>query len=253
MLGIFDSGLGGLTVVHAVERVLPDVSYVYLGDTARLPYGTKTRETISKYTIDALKFLKSQGATIPVVACHTASSVIVSDSALQQRIADDFGADVFNVVTPAIEAARNATQNGHIGVLATSATVRSGVYETSLHDRVVTQVSASVLVGLAEEGFTTSRHIGAILEEILNPFLRADVDTIVLACTHFAILGDVIRAIVGSEIRLIDPGVELAKQLYALRDSLPEGKKRFFATDVPDDFGERATRFLGRTIDVEPV
>lgn len=253
MLGIFDSGIGGLTVVRAIEDAIPDVSYVYFGDTARLPYGTKTPETIRRYTEDALAFLQERGATIPVIACHTASSVVVSDPKLKETITQLFGTEPYNVISAALGAVSDRTKNGRVGILATTATVESGVYTRQLSDFDVTQVPASVLVGLAEEGWVDKQYVDPILHILLKQFLDKGVDTVVLACTHFPILTDLIRDILGSDVALVDPGLELALQLRDADVESAENGRSFFATDISDDFAKRLSRFLGREVDVLPA
>src|SRR3989344_2566332 len=252
MLGIFDSGLGGLTVVRALEQKFPDIGYVYYGGTARLPYGTKTPQTIGRYTVAALEYLRRHGAATPVIACHTASSTLAAHPDIREQALAAAGSEMlFDVVTPAVEAARASPREGRIGILGTTATVRRGIYETLLHDAEVTQDPASVLGGLAEEGWPDPRHAGPILEDLLLPFQRARVDTVVLACTHFPLLAEAIRDILGPEVQLIDPGEALADALLQEEIRPEAGSPRHFATDVPNDFSERAGRFLGRNIEVE--
>jgi glutamate racemase len=254
MLGIFDSGLGGLTVARALEQKFPAAGYIYYGDTARLPYGTKTPETIGRYTVAALEHLQVQGASTPVIACHTASSTLAAHPDIRDQALAAAKTDMlFDVVTPAVAAARAATREGRIGILGTAATVRSGIYETLLHDAEVTQVPASVLVGLAEEGWTSRHHAGPILKELLLPFMRARVDTVVLACTHFPLLAESIHDILGPEVALVNPGVALVETLAQHHLPLTEGPKRYFASDLPADFAERASRFLGRPVDAEQL
>ena len=246
------TALGGLTVVRALEEAMPDVSYTYLGDTARLPYGTKTPETIANYTLDALSFLQERGATVPIIACHTASSVIATNENLQEQIRDMFGRDAHHVVGAALKEVPTVTKSGNIGVLGTYATIQSNVYQHQLQQYQVTAVAASVLVGLAEEGFGGINHAGAILEEVLNPFLRADVDTVVLACTHFPLLAESIRDILGPDVALLDPGKALSRNL--VNETVQnDGKRHFFATDIPDNFSRRASAFLGRDIPISRI
>jgi glutamate racemase len=254
MLGIFDSGLGGLTVVRAIEKRLPDVGYVYLGDTARLPYGTKSPETIERYALQALAFLREAGATRPIIACHTVSSILAVRSSFRKTATAIFeGVAPLDVVTPAIAAAKRETRNGRIGILATRATIFSGAYQRALKNFRVVAVPASLLVALAEEGWAEKREIKPIVANILAPFLRSHIDTLVLACTHFPILKKTIRGILKPSVAIIDPGEALADILVS---NPPPGKRngrQFFATDIPDDFAERASRFLGRTINATAV
>lgn len=254
MLGIFDSGIGGLTVARAIHRQAPGTAFLYLGDTARLPYGTKSPSTIERYALLALTFLKRGGATHPVIACHTVSSIFLTRPGMRKEIAKMFGGrEIFEVVTPGIAAARRTTRRGRIGVLGTAATIRSGVYPHALRGFHLTQVAASVLVPLAEEGWSKKAEILPLLNEVLKPFKRRRVDTVILACTHFPILKTRIRAILGPAIRLVDPGEELARTLAKHPAPFARGNRRFFATDIPDDFEKRASRFWGQRIKAELV
>lgn len=254
MLGIFDSGLGGLTVVRQVEKAMPSAGYVYLGDTARLPYGTKSPEIIERYALQALRFLRAHNASVPVVACHTVSSLLFSRKSAYKRAARLFGrSDVFEVVTPAINAAKAATCNKRVGVLGTSATIRSGAYQRGLSGYRVFPVAASVLVAFAEEGWASRRReTEPVLRQLLRPLQREKVDTVVLACTHFPLFEDHIRDIMGSAAAIVDPGKELAEAL-ASQDLARRGAKRFFVTDISPDFSERASHFLRRTIRARTV
>lgn len=254
MLGIFDSGLGGLTVVRHVERAMPRAGYLYLGDTARLPYGTKSTETIERYALQAFRFLRAQGVRVPVVACHSVSSMLVSNMKTYQRCARIFGReDIYEVVTPALKAARATTQNRRIGVLGTVATIRSGIYQRGLRDFRVVPVAASVLVPFAEEGWATRRNvIRPVLEHLLQPFRKANIDTVVLACTHFPLFSRLIRDILGASVHVIDPGEELTAAL-ASSDLARRGPKRFFVTDISPDFSYRASRFMRRRIKAKTI
>jgi len=261
MLGVFDSGVGGLTVVRAIERRVPGAGYVYLGDTARLPYGIKSQKTIERYAMQALAFLRESGADQPVIACHTVSAALIGNPAFRRTCASIYsGIEPRDVVTPAIAAAKRETKSGRIGVLATTATIRSGVYQRALRRFRVVPVAASVLVAIAEEGWAfrrdvrqgRGRAITPMLREILKPFARAHVDTVVLACTHFPIFKPHIRAILKPSVHIIDPGEELAA-ILAASHSVKRGSRNYFATDIPDDFSERASRFLGRAVHASPV
>ena len=261
MLGIFDSGLGGLTVVRQIERVFPRAGYIYLGDTARLPYGTKSFKTVERYAVDALKLLKKKGATTAVVACHTVSSVLAVNPAARRRCAALFPkSELFDVVAPALAGAKKATRNRRIGVLGTATTIRSGVYQRALRGYTVVPVPASVLVALAEEGWAFRRGSGQgryliepILRNILKPFQQKRVDTLILACTHFPLLERRIRDILGKKVVIIDPGAAVARALRENAVAVRPGHRRFLATDVSADFSERASRFLGRSVRAELV
>lgn len=254
MLGIFDSGLGGLTVVRQIERVFPPAGYIYLGDTARLPYGTKSFKTVERYAVDALKFLRKKGATTPVIACHTVSAVLTANPAARRRCAALFPrSELFDVVQPALASAKKATRNGRIGVLGTATTIRSGVYQRALRGYMVVPTSASVLVALAEEGWGNDAAVTPILCRVLAPMKQKRVDTLILACTHFPLLERRIRDILGRKVVIIDPGRAVARALRGAGVAVRPGRRRFLVTDVSADFSKRASRFLGRTVRAELV
>jgi glutamate racemase len=260
-IGVFDSGLGGLTVARAIRRRLPDEHLVYLGDTARVPYGSRSAHTVIRYARGCARHLQRHGVKVLVVACNTVSAVAVD------MLRVELDVPVIGVVEPGAEAAVAASRKGRVGVLATRGTVASGAYVravSALDSRVeVVQEPAPLLVPLAEEGWTD----GAVPEEVVRRYLRAfetrDVDTIVLGCTHYPLLRSVIEAegreLLGERLAVVDGAEATAATLErilgerALRRE-GEGGLRITVTDLPDRFQEVASRFLGAEVgEVEAI
>ncbi len=256
VLGVFDSGIGGLTVVKEIKRLLPALPIVYFGDTARTPYGTKSGETLRRYAEEDTGFLVSQGANIIVIACHSAASVA------REHVAARFTLPVFDVVAPAMEEALAATRNHRIGLMGTRATVESRVYQEGLTRmdpkvQVVAQ-PCPLLVPLVEEGWLKRRETRMIVKKYLRPLKAAGVDTVVLGCTHYPLLKGIIAAKVGKRVRIIDPSEAVAKRIAAhlqaqmadprqLQDAEP-GHDRYFLSDIAPATEEIARRFMGRPI-----
>ncbi len=240
-IGVFDSGIGGLTVVSALRRALPNESIYYLGDTARLPYGGKSAATVQRYSLEIAALLLGENAKTIVVACNTASAVALST--LQENLT----ISVTGVIQPGARAAIAATRNGHVGVIGTRATIKSGAYERALREmNSEVRVSARacpLLVPLIEEGWLTSDVTDAVLRQYLQPLLDDGVDTLVLGCTHYPLLRPAISRLLGNEITLVDSAENCAT---AVRDLLEEknltapsadpGELRVALTDPPDSF-----------------
>ena len=262
-IGVFDSGVGGLTVLRALCAVLPEESFIYLGDTARLPYGTKSEHTVARYALQAADELIERGIKSLVVACNTASAAALP--ALQQRYAE---LPVIGVIEPGARAACAASKSGRIAVLATESTVRGGAYGQAIArirpEAEVTAIACALFVALAEEGWTEGAVAAAAAERYLAP-LRAvrthAPDTIVLGCTHFPVLKSVIAAAAGMGVRLVDSAATTAqevRQLLAVRGLLrvPGGAPpalSFLATDAVNRFAEVGGRFLGAPITADEV
>jgi len=208
-IGIFDSGIGGLTVLRALKEHLPQESFLYLGDTARLPYGTKSSDTIRRYLQQNLAFMTRRGVKALVVACNTASSVLTSNS--------HAGFPVFGVVEPGARAAARVTRNGKVGVLGTSATVASGAYPQALQklnqELEIIQTPCPLLVPLVEEGWEEDPITRDVLRRYLEVPMAQGVDTLILGCTHYPVLKPVIQDLVGNEVALVDSAEEIAAQL----------------------------------------
>jgi glutamate racemase len=259
-IGVFDSGIGGLTVLAALMRALPHERFMYLGDTARLPYGTKSAQTVARYAVQAAAALARHGVKCLVVACNTAASV-----GLDAVRAEVGGLPVIGVIEPGAQAACAATASGHIAVIATEATVRGGAYQRAILERRadarVEQLPAQLLVALAEEGLVEGPVAQGVVNHYLGPLFGADAppDTLVLGCTHFPVLTPTIREVLGPQVRIVDSALTTAT---AVRDELlGAGTARtagsqslqFMATDGPERFARVGSRFLGRTIDPRRV
>jgi glutamate racemase len=201
-IGVFDSGIGGLTVVKALREVLPAENIVYLGDTARLPYGNKSPGTVERYSLEIADMLMQQNAKVIVVACNSASSVALP--ALERTVP----VSVIGVIRPGAEAAIAATRSGHIGVIGTRATIKSGAYEKTLrelNDQVrVTSLACPLLVPLIEEGWLDDELTDRTLSRYLDPLLTDGIDTLVLGCTHYPLLSRAIERVLKGQIRLVD-------------------------------------------------
>ncbi len=253
-IGIFDSGLGGLTAVKELIKVLPHESIVYFGDTARVPYGTRSRKTIIRYAEQDTDFLLSKGVKMIIAACGTVSSVAVN-------LNDDLPVPFTGVVIPTAEAAVKATKNGRIGVIGTSATVNSGSYKKEIlrqrDDITVFQQDCPLFVSLVENSFISKDDdiVKLVVERYLSPLKAEGIDTLILGCTHFPIISEAISAYLGDNVTLIDSGRETA--LYAaqilkendlLSDSEKPGECHYYVSDTVEDFRRTAEIFLGKSV-----
>ncbi len=262
-IGIFDSGVGGLTVYRALHDRLPNERFVYLGDTARVPYGTKSLATVERYAVENAEFLAAHGIKLLVVACNTASALALPAIRAALKI------EVVGVIGPGARAAvaeraGRARTSSRIGVIATESTVRSGAYTTAIKkadpDATVIEQPCPLFVPLAEEGWADNEVARTVAETYLND-LRSKIDTLVLGCTHYPILRDVIQETVGEEVALIDSGAATAAEVRSLlkekglaRLTLPTGAldrqlcddlDHFYVTDAAERFARVAERFLG--------
>ncbi len=260
-LGVFDSGLGGLTVVRALREALPSERIVYLGDTARVPYGTKGPGTVVRYALACARYLVSRDVKALVIACNTVSAVA------PERLRVELDIPVLGVIEPGARAAVAATKTGRIGVLATSGTIASGAYpravaQLSTRAEVVGQ-AAPLLVPLAEEGWTHGEVPRLAAARYVEPLARAGVDVVVLGCTHYPLLRDVIeaeaRARIGPDVAVVDSAQATAADVLAFLHArglarTGTGSVELSVTDVPRTFREVAARFLGEEVDdVEQV
>jgi glutamate racemase len=259
-VGVFDSGIGGLTVLSALTRTLPHERFTYLGDTARLPYGTKSAQTVARYAVQAAAALVRHGIKCLVVACNTASSVGLD--AVRAAVG---GLPVIGVIEPGAQAACAATTSGHIAVIATEATVLGGAYQRAILERrpgaKVRQLPAQLLVALAEEGLVDGPVALGVVSYYLEPLFAAESppDTLVLGCTHFPALAPAIREVLGPAIQIVDSALTTAvavrEQLQAAGIARTAGLQslRFIATDGPERFARVGSRFLGRSIEARHV
>ncbi|HKK01094.1 MAG TPA: glutamate racemase [Desulfuromonadales bacterium] len=257
-IGIFDSGVGGLTVFKEIRRQLPDEELLYLGDTARVPYGTKSPRTVVRYALEAASFLVEQGVKLLVVACNTASSVALP--ALEER----FSLPVVGVIAPGASRAAAVTRQLRVGVIGTEGTVKSGAYTRAIQgfNPAISVVSAPcpLFVPLAEEGWVGHPVTRLTAREYLTPLLTQGIDTLVLGCTHYPLLKETLREVAGSGVTLVDSAEETARCVSELlvahrlvRRTAPP-PPRFFVTDVPDRFERVGGAFLGESLNgVEQV
>lgn len=261
-IGIFDSGVGGLTVLKALRARLPHEHLLYLGDTARLPYGTKGPDTVSRYAVQAAGHLVERGIKLLVVACNTASAVAMP--ALTREFAP---LPVIGVVEAGAEAVVHASRSGHVAVLATESTVQGGAYERAIlarrPDARVYSQACSLFVALAEEGWTQGPLVKSVVKEYLYPLLREKkregLDCLVLGCTHFPLLKDAIGQVAGADVRLVDSGETVAEAVAGLLGEAGlartsgAGDARYLATDGAERFARVGGLFLGQKIDEEDV
>jgi glutamate racemase len=258
-IGVFDSGVGGLTVFRAIEQRLPTESLIYLGDTARIPYGIRSASTIERYALECAAFVQSKGVKAIVIACNTASALAAN--CLRSKCA----VPVIGVIRPGSRRAVAETRNGRIGVIATEATVASGAYERAMlairSGLEITSRACPLFVPLAEEGWVNHPVTQQVAEEYLAELRSSRVDTLVLGCTHYPILRPVIEDTMGDQIKYVDSGAAVADTLAHMleEESLACGNSRgrteeFYVTDSPARFRRVAELFLGRPIEsVETV
>lgn len=254
-IGVFDSGLGGLTVVRAIAEELPSEQLVYLGDTARVPYGTRSARTILGYARICARHLEKHGVKLLVVACNTVSAVALP------MLRVELDVPVIGVIGPGARAGVRATETHRLGVLATEGTVASGAYPRAVATECtrteVIQQAAPLLVPLVEEGWVEGEVPGRVVDRYLEPLIEAKIDALVLGCTHYPLLARLIRDRVAERsprpIEVVDSTVATAEVLATLlrERSLAregEGSLRLLVTDLPDRFAEVAARFLGRPV-----
>ena len=250
-IGIFDSGLGGLTVMREIMHALPEENLIYFGDTARVPYGSKSRDTIIHYVEQILHFMEEKEVKAIVVACGTASAYALE--AVRHKVS----VPILGVVRPGVRAAAAATKNGRIGVIGTEASVRSGLYESLLHgidpELFVKSRACPLFVPLVEEGLWRDEITTMVAKRYLTELADAGVDTLIMGCTHYPLLMDTIREIMGPQVSLVNIGVETARVLSGILAVKGLTKQtidappvyRFYSSDAPEKlcrFGESALR-----------
>ncbi len=251
-IGVFDSGLGGLTCIKEIMRVMPNEDVIYFGDTGRVPYGPRGTDTIIKYVRQDIRFLQSFDIKMIIIACGTASSAALP------WLADEISIEMTGVVDPAVKKAVEMTKNGKIGVLGTAGTVRSGKYPEQIKrlmpNAEVVPKACPMFVPLVENGFADSEAARLIAEEYLEEIREAGVDTLILGCTHYPLLRRVIRGIVGDGVSLIDSGAAAADAAYDIMKKKNllsgdgQGSIRYFVSDSTEDFARLGTLFLEKPI-----
>ena len=255
-IGVFDSGLGGLSAVKEFLHLLPNENIIYFGDTGRVPYGNRSCDTITKYAFQDTRFLLEHNVKMIVAACGTVSSV--AGKALEEKLPVPYT----GVVNPTAFAAAQKTRNGRIGVIGTSATIASHSYKQRLEklnpDFKIFEQACPLFVPLVENGFLSpdSEIARPVIKHYLTPLVEQRIDTLILGCTHYPLLSQAIAGVIGEEITLVNSGYETA--LYAakvlrenelLNDSKAQGEPKFFVSDTPDDFENAAGLFLGRNME----
>lgn len=253
-IGIFDSGVGGLTVVAQFEKILPRENLVYFGDTARVPYGTKSKETVTRFSVENVEFLMTHDVKMIVVACNTVSSLALT------FLKKCFRVPVIGVIEPGARRAAQTTRNNRVGVIGTHATITSGAYEKAVAkiDPRITVFGRScpLFVPLVEEGWLREKVTADVASIYLGDMKRKRIDTLILGCTHYPLLKDTLTRVMGSSVALIDSAQEVADQTREILDaagllnrSAARGRLRFFVSDEPGRFTKLGERFLRRRIE----
>lgn len=252
-IGLFDSGVGGLTVLREVLRQLPQESTAYFGDTARVPYGSKSRDVITRFSLEIAQFLLQEKVKMIVVACNTASAFALP--ALRSR----FDVPIIGVIEPGAQAAIASSKSGRIGVIGTEGTIESQAYTEAIHRlKPAIEVfgqACPLIVPLVEEGWLEKPVALEIVKEYLVPLLKNNIDSLVLGCTHYPLLKNLIAQVAGPSVRLIDSAEEtartVARELARLKLDAPKGGDvlhRYFVSDAPERFEKTGRRFLGQDI-----
>jgi glutamate racemase len=258
MIGIFDSGVGGMTVARAIEQFCPGYPLVYLGDLARTPYGSKSPAMITEYSHRNTEFLLRQGAKLIVIACNSAASTSSAFLRTHYRQA------IVDVIFPAVAKAAEISKNGRIGVIGTRATINSGLYEQRLQAArpgcTVYSEACPLLVPLVEEGWLDRRETKMIVKRYLHPLRDKQIDTLILGCTHYPLLKKTIAPRIGRRVQIIDSSVEVALHLKSILDSdeqlrnelrSPDTPSRFFVSDMPAPVHALASTIFGRSVLLE--
>lgn len=253
-LGIFDSGVGGLTVAKAIRQRLPHEDLIYLGDTARVPYGNKSKETVIRYAREDCQFLLDRGVKAIVVACNTASAFAL------EVLQEELEVPLIGVIQPGVSAALQTTRSQKVGIIGTAGTIGSGAYQKRIKEKcpdieLITEATP-LLVPLIEENWLEEEATRLVLLRYLRPFLEVKVDTLVLACTHYPLLKPVLQKVVGDEVSLVDSASTCALSVENLlrekkieKGNEEEGKTQINLTDLPAHFKEMAVRFLDQKIE----
>lgn len=247
-IGIFDSGIGGLTVFSAIREKIPDESLIYLGDTARVPYGTKSAETIIKYAGQNANFLMKQDVKAIVIACNTVSAWALED--LQRS----FSIPIIGVIEPGARQGLSVSRNRRIGVIATRATVDSRAYQKTIEKNdpsaFVVSKACPLFVPIVEEGMQESQIANIVVKEYLDDLIKNDVDTLILGCTHYPMLSKTIKKYIGNDVNIVDSSFAVARELGYLFStgvilkSSSKGADHIYVTDLPSHFENIASRFL---------
>ena len=247
-IGIFDSGIGGLTVFKALKKILPNEQLIYFGDTARIPYGTKSKKLVQQYAVEITAFLLNKNVKMIVIACNTASAMAID---LLEQCLD---IPIVGVVIPGAAGSVRETNKNRIGVIGTTATINSNAYAKVIKEQnpeiEVFSAACPLLVPIVEEGMLSGEITNLILKSYLEDIIRHEVDTLILGCTHYPLLHNSIRSVVGEGIKLIDSGRETAQAVQKvllqskITNSGEKNDDQFYVSDIPQKFEEIGTRFL---------
>lgn len=250
-IGVFDSGVGGLTVVREIIRQLPDENIVYFGDTARVPYGSKSKNTIIRFSEQIIRFLKTKQVKAIVIACNTASALALD------AVRDEFDVPILGVVIPGARAAVDATTNGKVGVVGTEATVQSGMYTKVIQEMnpeiEVIEKACPLFVPLVEEGFKEHHVTREVIDYYLDSMKKTDIDAMILGCTHYPLLRSKIRAYMGEKIQIVNPAYETAMDLRKLLKEMDmendgtvtaASRYEFFVSDAAEKFRKFANTVM---------
>jgi glutamate racemase len=251
-IAMFDSGVGGLTVLHECLVSLPQEDFVYLGDDARFPYGARSAEDLRESVEQVSRFLVERGAKLLVIACNSAASAGLETA---REVAGERGVEVVAVIEPEAEIAAAVTDSGRVGVLATPATVRSEAYLKALaaqhRQLTVTEVEAPALAAVIQRGFPFDQSVVEMVRTYCEPLRRAEVDTVVLGCTHYPLVAPMLQRTLGRDVRLVTAGHAIAAAVQRVleerglaREGSDEGSYSFLCTEDPEAFGRLGTRFL---------
>lgn len=251
-IGIFDSGLGGLTILKQLQVDFPHNKFIYCGDTAHLPYGTKSKQSIEKFSSNIVNFLISKGADIIIIACHSASSVAIN------HLTNNFSIPMLEVISPSINSAIIHTQTHSIGVIGTHTTITSNTYLNKIkkinNQIIVHEISCPLFVPIVEEGLENTVLSDMTVKLYLDSINTLDIDTLILGCTHYPILITDIKRVINDNIFIIDTGASISSQLSALLSDCTLAKNHkpdheYYVSDMPYRFHELASKFLDHKVD----
>ena len=250
-IGVFDSGLGGLTVLTALEKMFPNEYFLYFGDTAHVPYGSKSADTVVRYSRDIVEFFLMHNTKAVVIACNTASAVAYKE------LRNSYNIPLFDVVAPSVAHSNNISKTRSIGVIGTHSTINSGAYTKSFSDLksdcCVIEIACPLFVPIIEEGWSDTPVAETVANTYLEPFQETKMDTLILGCTHYPIMAKTIQGVVENHVQLVYSGDTVGSRLRAYlekhsckNDSGFRGETRFYVTDFPQKFDELGSRFLKR-------
>ena len=253
-IGIFDSGLGGLTVLSSLEKMLPNESFIYFGDTAHVPYGCKSADTIIRYSGDIMDFFLTHNTKAVVIACNTASAIAC------QKLRSSYNIPLFDVLAPSVVHTNNISKTRKIGVIGTHTTIHSRAYTQSFlnldSDCFVVEIACPLFVPLIEEGWSYTSVAKEVANNYLGPFQKTEMDTLILGCTHYPIMAKTIQGVVDDHVQLVYSGETVGRELSSYleknnckNNSGSPGETRFYVTDFPQKFDELGSCFLGRKME----